>query len=145
MKRIIVLLITICFISTRSMSAYASDLDLSSYSDDEIETLLDRVQQEIVDRKIEKNATLAAGTYIAGEDIPTGTYTVYCKYEGDIWADIYIFPADNPDEYSFDGIVYAKSETDPGEGTWKINVEEGDRLECTYEITLTVFAGIVFK
>ena len=55
-------------------SAFASSVDLSSMSDDEIVALLTQVNNEIVSRGINKTAKLPQGGYIAGKDIPAGIF-----------------------------------------------------------------------
>lgn len=50
-------------------------IDLSVYSDDEIAELLKQINQEVVDRRLEKTAKLEPGVYTVGVDIPAGSYT----------------------------------------------------------------------
>ena len=47
-------------------------IDMSRFSDAEIVALLDQVQTELVNRKIEKTAVLRSGRYVGGKDIPAG-------------------------------------------------------------------------
>ena len=57
--------------------AYAAveKVDLASLSDAEIVELMNRVNQEIVNRGISRTAKLSKGAYVAGQDIPVGKYT----------------------------------------------------------------------
>ena len=74
-KSIIVATITAAV--TMSVVGYASDFDLKSLSDDAIIQLLADVNQEIVDRNINKSSEIQPGTYIGGKDIPVGGYDIY--------------------------------------------------------------------
>lgn len=62
------MVVTVC------IAACAEGIDLSIYSDEELITLLDAVQQETTARNIERTATLPAGNYIGGRDLPVGGY-----------------------------------------------------------------------
>ena len=90
MKKLIVLLMTLVFAACATM-AFAEEIDLAGLSDDEIVTLMGRVQEEIVARHIEGTATLAGGTYIAGKDIPAGSYVFTCLATGDDWGNVTIY------------------------------------------------------
>ena len=52
--------------------SYASTVDLSAMTNDEIIALLGQVNQEIVSRGIQKSASLPAGKYVGGKDLPVG-------------------------------------------------------------------------
>ena len=81
-------------ITLNSSIIFASEIDLSGYSDEDLISLLQSVQQEIVDRKIEKSATLEIGRYIGGSDIPAGSYTL-SKGVTDTYGTFYLQTADN--------------------------------------------------
>ena len=123
--------------------------ELSACSDEEITSLLMRVEQEIADRNIEKSATIPAGEYLVGKDLPSGTYTVYMKHEGDFWGDFYVYADGSTDgDRKFDQTVFGNESSGGsmiGEGTWTVKLEEGDLVKCTDGITLTVFAGVKFE
>lgn len=75
MKKLLIiatLSITIAF----STIGYAYDLDLKNLSDDEIAQLFTDIEQEIVDRNINKSSELQPGKYVGGGDIPVGGYDI---------------------------------------------------------------------
>lgn len=49
---------------------------LSDMSIDELVTLRNEINAELMERGYEKEVTVPAGTYIIGKDIPAGTYTI---------------------------------------------------------------------
>ena len=59
-----------------SVIGYASDFDLKSLSNDEITQLFADVEQEIVNRNINKSSELQPGKYVGGGDIPVGGYDI---------------------------------------------------------------------
>ena len=132
-----------------SISAFAESIDLSQYNDNELIDLHSRIQQEMADRKIEKSAILQEGRYTVGKDLPSGTYMVSMKYEKDSWwGSIYIYTDESENSKKlFDETVFASDEPGDGknEGVWKITLEEGNVLACTYPINLTIFSGVQFQ
>lgn len=56
--------------------AYAITIDLSEYSDDELIELETAIQAEKLERGMAKSATIYAGKYTVGVDIPAGVYSV---------------------------------------------------------------------
>lgn len=71
-------------------------IDFSAYSDDEIAELLKEINQEVVDRRLEKSAKLEPGVYTVGVDIPAGSYTYSVTVVADDDAD------DDDDRYTVD-------------------------------------------
>lgn len=148
MKKLAASILLVCFTVIFLSVSYAEKVDLSNYSNDEILELLLQVQQEVVDRKIAKTATLTAGSYTVGKDLPSGSYILYCKYDGGWWADIYVYGDGGNGKEKFNGTVFAEDNATAsvkGEGSWKIVLEDGDLFKCTSEVTLTVATGIVFQ
>lgn len=74
-----------------SSFSMAEGIDISTLSDDELVALMARVQEEIVARHIEGTANLAGGTYIAGKDIPAGSYIYTCLASGEDWGNVTIY------------------------------------------------------
>lgn len=75
MKKVFILIMAIVLIMALTTS-HAANLDLSGYSNEELVEISRLINQEIVDRKIEKSAHLSGGVYVAGIDIPIGEYLV---------------------------------------------------------------------
>jgi hypothetical protein len=147
MKRMVAVLLMAAVLLFGSASAVADEVDLSKWSDDEVVALLSQVQQEIATRHIEKSAQLPAGSYLVGTDLPVGTYTVYCKYEGSWWADIYVIEDGGEGDTTFSGTVYGPDNefvSTKGEGTWTVTLHDGDLFKCSDEVTLTISSGVKF-
>ncbi len=61
-------------ISAETKTAAKVATGLSDYTDDELISLTKAINEEIVNRKLEKTAYLHKGEYAVGTDIPAGTY-----------------------------------------------------------------------
>lgn len=70
MKRFLCALL-VCLMITPALS---EGIELSSLTDDEIISLYDAVNNEMITRGLFREATLPAGAYYAGSFIPEGTY-----------------------------------------------------------------------
>lgn len=131
--------------------ATAALVDLNGYSDDEIVTLLAQVQNEVINRRIERTATLSAGSYIVGDDIPAGKYIYAVIVNKDV--------VKYNDGFNY-GIVYARSIEDADdeypsklyenvdnteEFSHYLSLEDGDILRSPVPFTLTVSGGLMFK
>lgn len=144
-KPLSLFLVGILFLCASGVAS-AESVDFKILNDVALVDLLYQVQQEIADRRIEKSATLLAGKYIAGKDIPVGSYKIYCKYDGSWWASISV--KDKNGEEKFSGTVFSQenpTDSSKGEKSWLVNLSEGDVLECNEEVTLTIFAGVMFQ
>ncbi len=148
MKRTISVILCLLLVLSSVTLALADTVDLSTFDNDALLELLQQVQQEVVNRKLAKSATLPAGSYIVGKDLPSGSYILNCKYDGGWWADIYVIGNGGEGKEKFNGTVFAEDNATAsvkGEGSWKIVLEDGDLFKCTSEVTLTVSTGIVFE
>lgn len=106
-------------------------------SNEELINLRRDIEQEIVNRRIAKTASIPKGEYIVGEDIPAGTYSVK-KGRKDNWNDtfqVYANQSKNKKVYSF-GLP------DGGE-IGKIVLEKGMLISFDEPFTLTVYTGFV--
>ena len=119
----------------------AQVLDLSVYGDEELVNLLRQVQTEVADRGIEKTASIPAGTFVFGEDIPIGKYLLK-KEQGDTAGMIELAAATDP-AGEYPSKMYEFVSEDVFE-TY-ITAEEGDRLTVEFPCTLTICAGIRFQ
>ena len=72
MKKIICIVIAVLLIS----SAALAEIDLAGMSYEELAALRDRCQAELMTRPEWKQATVPAGDYRVGVDIPAGEYTI---------------------------------------------------------------------
>ena len=129
---LLVLLLNTC-------AAFA-ELDLSLYSNDELIALETAIQAEKIERGIAKSATLYAGVYVIGEDIPAGVYSIE-TLKG-VADHLYIY-----DETGRQVASYAIGTASDRSPIGRVELKEHYTIEfdsCT--ILITVYAGgIVFQ
>ncbi|MGI6238050.1 MAG: hypothetical protein ACOYI5_00285 [Christensenellales bacterium] len=117
---------------------------MSQYTDDEIVALLAQVQGEISSRGIEKTATIDAGQYVGGRDIPAGTYVLICKTDAKQHGIVWLSAAgDNLDE-DYPSKLYEHVSFDREE-TFFIDVEEGGILSVPFTAQLRISGGVMFQ
>lgn len=141
-KRIALLLMLIVMLCTGL--AKAEEIDLSTLTNDEIMTLMNRVQQEIVDRHIAGTATLASGAYIGGRDLPVGSYIFTCLATDNDWGNFTIYSEKGEGKQLLWHIVSAPEENEEPQ-TYFITLNEDDELECSVPFSLTIYSGASFK
>ena len=122
--------------------ALADKVDLSSFSDDEIVELMKQVNQELVDRRINKTAKMAPGTYTGGKDIPVGKYIFTCTATGNDWGNMFVY---NDQGKQVEWQVVAAPEKGQNPETSFITLEKDYTLKCSTPFTLTIMAGAVFE
>lgn len=123
---------------------FADGMDLSSMSDAEITALLTQVNAEIVARGIRKTATLSRGSYIAGKDIPVGSYVFTCLATGDDWGNVTVYSEEGKGKQLVWEIVSAPEKGSEPE-TIFIKLNKGDQLKSGVAFSLTVTPGILFE
>ena len=143
MKKLFALLVTLLLMAYAG-STLAEDVDLAGLSDDEIVALMGRVQEEIVARHIEGTATLAGGTYIAGKDIPIGSYVFTCLATGEDWGNVTIYSEKGEGKQLLWEVVSAPEEGEEPESFF-ITLNEDDQLKSGVPFSLTIYAGVTFK
>ena len=143
MKKGIALLLTLTIMACAGF-ALAEEIDLSKLSDDALVSLMGRVQEEIVARRIEATATLSGGAYIAGKDVLVGSYIYTCLATGDDWGNVTVYSDGGAGDQLFWDVVSAPEEGEERESFF-ITLNEGDELESSVPFSLTIFAGITFK
>ena len=142
MKKLLCVLAAACLL-LGAAGAFAEAPDFSALSDDELIAQLATLQSEIIARDIEKTATLTAGTYIGGRDIPAGDYILASAgEEGD--AGIVSLRSVNDPEDEYPSKLYEFNFASEGYTVY-ITVEEGDELVVPYPYMLTVSAGVKFE
>lgn len=126
MKKVIaifVLLLIVCSV------AYAETVNLKGMTTDELIVLKTAIEQELIDRGEAKSIKVPAGTYIVGEDIPDGKYSISTKQ---IMATVLI------NDYEE---IYMVT---PDEEVGKVTLKDGDTLQCSTGIILTKYTGLKF-
>ena len=151
MKKLCMILLTVCLMTTALAAAPGGEaqtdqpdqiIDLSGYEDEELVQLLAQVQAEVVARNIEKTASLPAGTYVFGQDIPAGKYLL-AKDADDMSGIVNLSVADDP-EGNHPSKLYLFISRDEA---WEayITGDAGDTLEIDFPCKLTISAGIRFQ
>lgn len=124
--------------------ALAESFNLASMTDTEIISLLEQVNQAIVTRGIQKTAKLAKGAYIAGKDIPAGSYVFTCLATGDDWGNVTVYSEGGAGKQLLWNVVSAPEEGQEPE-TIFITLNEGDQLKSGVAFSLTINVGVLFK
>lgn len=137
-KLITTLLLLILLLNT--CSAFAVDIDLSKYSDDELKEIFALLNEEMLTRKIVKSAKLPVGRYTVGVDIPSGKFVIEMadksKHSGPI---INIYADDTLSKQSFHEWLEGP------EDTMIIELKSGNVLETDETIIISTFVGITFE
>ena len=142
--RLIVGLLLVSMLFATTLLAFAEGFDLSVLSNDEVLELLDQVNNEIVRRGLNKTATLAKGAYIAGKDIPVGSYVYTCLAKGSDWGNVTVY-SDNGNGRQLLWHVVSAPAKDEAPETIFITLNEGDQLKSGVPFSLTAGSGIVFR
>lgn len=81
MKLIMRTVVTAICVLMLGITAFASDIDISSLGDDQLKQLYEEVREEMVTRglPVSKEISLREGKFIVGEDILPGSYTITCQ------------------------------------------------------------------
>ena len=138
-KSIIVAAITAAF--AISVVGYASDIDLKSLSDDEITQLFSDVEQELVDRNLNKTSDLLPGTYVGGVDIPVGGYDIVSPAGDDDFSVMLIgINKQDMDYYHYDNV------DENEDANFHISIKDGYTLTVDGRAaTITINNGLNFK
>lgn len=112
-----------------------SGVDMKALSDEQIVVLLQEVNQEVMDRGIEKKAEITPGTYTAGKDIPVGKYDFFSPTDNKTLGEITVTRADENDDFLWRN---APIEED---FQYQFELKEGDVLEVKRAGMLTMVAG----
>lgn len=144
MKKTLVLFLTVCLLAVPMAFAPAEDVtDLSVLNDEQLVALLAEVQGEIVARHIEKTASLPAGTYIGGRDVPAGSYVLATAGTEDEFGIVSLRSVNDPAE-GYPSKLYELKDGDDSYSVF-VTIEEGDTLILPFPYTLTISGGAKFK
>lgn len=143
-RRTILCILAISILIIISNTTLAETVDMSKYTDGEIISLLERIQGEVVSRGIERTATIEAGQYIGGKDIPVGSYILICKMDANHHGIIWLFAADDNLENDYQSKLYEHISFDREESFY-INIEEGSILNVPFTAQLRISSGVMFK
>lgn len=143
MRKLMVILLVLLRIVCSSPSR-AEGIDISTLSDNEIVALMAQVQEEMVARHIVGTAELASGTYIAGIDLPAGSYIYTCQASGDDWGSVTIYADKGEGDQILCEVVGAPEDGEEPESFF-ITLNPDDRLKSGVPFSLTIYAGVTFK
>ena len=143
-KRILALLLASVLAVAGCAAVYAEGVDLSTYSDEELLALLGAVQQEVAARRIERTATLPAGIYIGGRDLPVGGYVlVSVSSENRKIGDLLL--RKSPDESGEKEEILDEHIYQDEEHSFYVYLEEGYELVLPFPFEATMVNQIMFK
>ena len=143
MRKVMAILFVLVIMACSNPSL-AEGIDISALSDDALVALMARVQEEIVARRIEGTANLAGGTYIAGKDIPAGSYIYTCLASGEDWGNVTIYSKKGEGDQLFWEVVAAPEDGEEPESFF-ITLNPDDQLKSGVPFSLTIYAGVVFQ
>ena len=124
--------------------SYASTVDLSAMTNDEIIALLGQVNQEIVSRGIQKSASLPAGKYVGGRDLPVGAYILTCKTDENHHGIVWLYAAGDDLNNQYPSILYEHISYNK-EDQFRVSIEEGGILNLPFSATLTISPALLFQ
>lgn len=143
MKKVLLVVLSLCLVWMMIAGAAAEQVDLSKLSDTEFLELYARMQQELITRHIEKTAKLQIGTYVGGKDIPTGRYILTAAGTEKQYGIVSLrAAADDPDDWP--SKLYKFNDGDDDYSVF-VTIEEGDTLVIPFPYTLTVYPGVLFQ
>ena len=139
-RLVCLLLVSLLIIPT----ALADKVDLSSLTDNEIAELSEQITQELVKRGIEKSATLPAGKYIAGKDLPAGSYIIDCKTDDNHHGIVWVSAPEDDLNNQYPSVLYEHVSFN-SEEQFRVTLKDGGILNLPFTATLTISTGILFK
>jgi len=118
-------------------------LELSSFTDAELRTLLMQLQAEFVARGLRGTALLPGGTYVGGLDLPVGSYVISTDGESEDYQSgvLRLKPLQSEEE------AYRLEEYVGNDNAYSyyVRIGEGDVLTLPFTHTISVYTGLDFK
>lgn len=143
MKKWLVIVLVLCMALTSGSVVIADQIDLGTLTDQEIIALLNQVQGEIVQRRIEKSALLRAGTYVGGKDLPVGSYILAGSGSEGEFGIISLRASSDPKD-NFPSKLYEFCESEK-EFIMFVSIDKDDTLVLPYAFNVTISSGALFK
>lgn len=91
-----------------------------------------------------ENEKSDSGTYIAGKDIPAGSYIYTCLASGEDWGNVTIYSEKGEGDQLFWEVVAAPEDGEEPESFF-ITLNPDDQLKSGVPFSLTIYAGVSFK
>ena len=134
-KSILFYFVVVLLITVLCVPSSAADFDFSGYSVDELMEAYKAINQEIVDRALEKTAHLKGGVYVGGIDIPIGEYLLSVDNStGTNDVPIRIVPSGNP--FGF-GATIGKLNAGCVYNSF-IDIQDGDEISIGIDFDLVI-------
>ena len=122
-------ILTVILLVVLTCSVAYAEMNLSSMTTEELIALQTSITKELMDRGAMKSASIPAGEYVIGKDIPAGDYSISTTQV--LVTVIY-----------GDFNMYVVT---PDDGVGKVSLKDGDSFQCSSTITLTKYAGLTFE
>jgi hypothetical protein len=103
-----------------------------------------QLQSELVERGVGGTASVQAGKYVGGKNIPVGSYMLTYKTDENQYGYIWVSAAGDDLDNGFPSILYEFVGREE-EGTYYIEIEEGGIMNLSFPVQLQIYAGIVFQ
>ena len=136
MKKLVCILLIALFVT---VAAYA-ETGLEEYSFDELMQIRNMLNAEIMSRPEWKEVTVPAGTWVVGQDIPEGVYSIrnntkqYVNFS--VWRE-------EKDNYSNNGLVYNEL-IKGGDSFGRIELKTGWIFVSGYQLVFTLPVSLGF-
>lgn len=138
MKKVLSLLLVVLLVAL-SVPSFASDIDLSSMSFDDLVALKLKVENEIMSRPENKEVSVPAGIYEIGVHIPAGEYTLTADGS---YAAITVSTTDDFEDYAAMISIDSIDEDTP---VGRMSLKTGQFVKIEYgSIMFTTFTGLGF-
>jgi hypothetical protein len=118
-------------------------IDFSQFTDDEMMMLNRQLQREMVERGVAGTASLMAGKYVGGKNIPVGSYVLMCATDENQYGIVWLSAAGDDLENEYPSILYEFVGME-SEASYYLEVEEGI-LTVPFPVKLQIYTGIVFE
>ena len=143
MKKLTIIIIA-TMIMINSITVMADIPDISQCTDEEIVQLLQIVNAELVNRNINRTASIQPGEYIGGKDIPVGSYELHIDEVKDSLNTLYVLKSADDTTLGNTTLYEILNEGD-GPASYYITLEEGYVLNTSLPCTLTISNGVTFQ
>ena len=134
----------LAFLLVIPASLAESAVNLSSLSNDEIVTLLGKINEELVARGMQKTASLPTGKYVGGKDLPAGTYIITCKTDDSHHGIVWVSAPEDDLSSQYPSVLYEHVSFNKEE-QFRVTIEEGGILNLPFAATLTISTGLFFQ
>lgn len=105
-------------------------MNLAVLTDEELIALREKIEEEVLARKLGKSAAIQRGEYVIGRDIPAGMYQVIGNIKGTTF-----LVHDKRSRLRYNMVCYKK------EGIGKVTLNDGDVLWINEPVRLIVYTG----